>query len=540
MNANRLLKGFDLIGDAPEAIRQFRKLVIGLAVAGKLNSSDDGPLDPQALAKVVDERKRAAAPKSGVRNRVPSATVSGDDLPPGFTNPQVFVQLGSIARIEKGPTGITKAEPGRYPLVVTAEERASCNHYDFIGAAAIVPLISSSGHGKASLQRLHYQEGEFALGSILAAIFPYAPELISARFIYEYLTAFKDELLVSRMIGTANVSLSVSKVSEVPVPLVPPTVQRTVDELMALCDQLEAARTEREAKRDRLATASFARLNTPDPDPARFANDARFTLNVLPTLTARRDQIRQLSQTILNLAVRGKLSPQCEEDMAAPSFGISDKERSDRIAMELPRGWSWTRIRDVASARLGKMLDKAKNSGRHHTYLRNTNVHWFTIRLDELKEMRLEDEELPHYLLRPSDLLVCEGGHGIGRCAVWEERNTEMVFQKALHRVRPGPALNGHFLSYCVFVYFHAGVLARYFTGVGIPHLTGQALAEIIFPLPPLGEQNRIVAKVDELMALCNRLEASLSNADTTRSRLLETLLADALAPVARELHVTH
>jgi type I restriction enzyme S subunit len=75
---------------------------------------------------------------------------------------------------------------------------------------------------------------------------------------------------------------------------------------------------------------------------------------------------------------------------------------------------------------------------------------------------------------------------------------------------------------------------------VGIPHLTGRALAEVVFPLPPIGEQNRIVAKVDELIALCDRLEASLSNVETTRSRLLEALLADAVAPVERELHTTH
>src|SRR5581483_9496552 len=138
--------------------------------------------------------------------------------------------------------------------------------------AAIVPLVSSSGHGKASLQRLHYQEGKFALGSILAAVFPHAPELISARFLFEYLTSFKDELLVSKMIGTANVSLSVGKVSDVPVPLGSPSVQRKVDALRALCDRLEAARGSREAVRDRLAAASLARLNAPNPDT--FRDDA--------------------------------------------------------------------------------------------------------------------------------------------------------------------------------------------------------------------------------------------------------------------------
>ena len=90
-----------------------------------------------------------------------------------------------------------------------------------------------------------------------------------------------------------------------------------VDELMALCDRLEAARAEREATRDRLTAASLARLNAPDPDPTTFASHARFALDALPALTTRPDQIKQLRQTILNLAVRGKLVPQDRNDEPA-------------------------------------------------------------------------------------------------------------------------------------------------------------------------------------------------------------------------------
>ena len=97
---------------------------------------------------------------------------------------------------------------------------------------------------------------------------------------------------------------------------------------MALCDRLEAARAEREATRDRLAAASLARLNAPDPDT--FHDDARFALDALPALTTRPDQIKQLRQTILNLAVRGKLVPQDPNDEPA-------SELLKRIAAEKAR-----------------------------------------------------------------------------------------------------------------------------------------------------------------------------------------------------------
>ena len=127
-----------------------------------------------------------------------------------------------------------------------------------------------------------------------------------------------------------------------------------VDELMALCDRLEAARAEREATRDRLAAASLARLNAPDPET--FQADARFALDALPALTTRPDQIKQLRQTILNLAVRGKLVPQDPNDepasellkriakekaaqLARPEIGQRDIQSQSRTMMlHLPRG----------------------------------------------------------------------------------------------------------------------------------------------------------------------------------------------------------
>ena len=273
--------------------------------------------------------------------------------------------------------------------------------------------------------------------------------------------------------------------------LIPPLAEQrrivaTVDELMGLCDRLEAAQAERERRRDRLAAASLNRLNRPDNDAKAFRAHARFHLCHLPRFTLRPNQIPALRQTILNLAVRGRLIAQDSNERPAPLFEIIDSgESKDRLNATLPRGWSWATVKDVAECRLGKMLDKAKNSGDAYRYLRNTNVHWFDIGMNDLKTMRIEDSEIDNFLLRDDNVLICEGGHGIGRSAVWRSSETDFVFQKVLHRVRPGPFLTSDFFAQCVFVYFHAGILATYYTGVGIPHFTGVALSKLVFPLPP-------------------------------------------------------
>jgi type I restriction enzyme S subunit len=336
----------------------------------------------------------------------------------------------------------------------------------------------------------------------------------------------------------ANITFGLIRSLPIPVPPLGEQhrIGEKVEELMALCDRLEAVQAEREARRDRLVSASLARVTEPDSDDMTAAiAPARFHLDHFARLTTRPEHVKQLRQTILNLAVCGRLVPQdpAEKPLAVHSTADVGDDPEKRLELMLPSGWQWVRVRDVAEARLGKMLDKAKNYGRQYKYLRNTNVHWFEVRTDEVKTMPLADNEVASFLLKDGDVLICEGGHGIARTAVWRGEIANMAFQKALHRVRPGESLCGDFFAFCINVYYQANVLQRLFTGVGIPHFTGVALSKLVFPLPPLAEQHRIVAKVDELMALCDRLEASLASAAIERARLLEALLHEALVPAA-------
>ena len=298
---------------------------------------------------------------------------------------------------------------------------------------------------------------------------------------------------------------------------------------MALCDRLETARKEREKTRNRLTAASLARLNTPDPDPAVFQNHAAFALNNLTPLTTRPDQIKALRQTILNLAVRGKLVPQDPSD--EPASELLKREKSavpSTGPFELPASWAWANVGTVADSRLGKMLDKAKNKGTPRRYLRNINVRWFDFDLSDLLEMRFEDSELPEFALRFGDVMICEGGEP-GRAAVWDDRETDIYFQKAIHRVRFLDFIDSEFFVKALRASADDGRLAEYFTGTGIKHFTGKGLAAYLFPIPPLAEQHRIVAKVNELMELGDRLETSLAAGDDSRRHMLDTLLHEVL-----------
>ena len=143
------------------------------------------------------------------------------------------VKIGDICKIVKGTTGIASAEPGQYPLVVTAEERKTCSTYQFDCEAVCIPLVSSSGHGKKSLKNVHYQSGKFALGTILCAVIPNNPQELDARYLHQYLQFYKDIILVPLMKGAANVSLSMKDIATVEFPLPPIERQRE------LCKKLD-------------------------------------------------------------------------------------------------------------------------------------------------------------------------------------------------------------------------------------------------------------------------------------------------------------
>ena len=103
-----------------------------------------------------------------------------------------YKKLGEVCTITKGKTPIQKAIPGKYPLVVTTSERKSCNTYQFDKSAVCIPLVSSRGHGVASLNHVYFQSGKFALGNILCAVIPNDESLLSANFLYHYLEYKKD------------------------------------------------------------------------------------------------------------------------------------------------------------------------------------------------------------------------------------------------------------------------------------------------------------------------------------------------------------
>lgn len=133
-----------------------------------------------------------------------------------------------LIRIFKGDTGAQSTEEGDYPFVVTAEEFKTSKDYSFDCKAICVPIVSSTGHGHASVRRLHYIEGKFALANIMCGIEVIDETKLNPKYLYFILTAMKEEVIASLMTGTSNVSLDKDDLHDLEIPCPPIEIQNEI------------------------------------------------------------------------------------------------------------------------------------------------------------------------------------------------------------------------------------------------------------------------------------------------------------------------
>lgn len=192
--------------------------------------------------------------------------------------------------------------------------------------------------------------------------------------------------------------------------------------------------------------------------------------------------------------------------------------------------WEKVKLGEVTESCLGKMLDQKKNKGSYKPYLANVNVRWGFFDLDNLQEMRFEDDEDERYGIKYGDLIICEGGEP-GRCAIWKEQIPNMKIQKALHRVRVHDIMDFRFVYYWFLLAGKQGALKQYYTGATIMHMPGQKLKEVLIDKPPLIVQQRIGAYLETFDNLIENNQKQIKLLEEAAQRLYKEWFVDLRFP---------
>ena len=567
MNAERLLAHFERISEAPDAIARLRRFILDLAVRGKLVEQDPEDEPAEEMLACLARHQKSSLLTSNKKSPFPFELPSGWShstlrvlvessgsgwSPKALDTPREgnewgILKVSAVSWDQFRPEANKQVLPGTQP-----RPQAVIRKGDFlISRANTAELVARAVIVDSDPVNLMMSDKIVRLELV---------DLCEPRciLINNNHSTFSRSYYAARATGVSASMKNVTRdvILDLPIPLPPLAEQHRivakVDELMALCDQLEAARQEREQDRERLMAATLQRLNQPAEDPASFRQGASSALQVLPSLTTTPAQIKQLRQTILNLAVRGKLVEQDPEDEPADELTTQialEKGRLEKAGIlksrkrfarnsdsasffRTPCGWQLSSLGEIAI----KITDGAHKTP---TYVDKgvpfVSVKDFSAGRLEMAHTRFIPEE-EHRLLyqrcdpQRGDILLARIGT-LGK-AVLVEIDIEFSLFVSVALIRfDHRYIEPRYLCMLLNSPFVEDEFDRIKIGGGTHtnKLNLGDLHSVAIPLPPLAEQHRIVAKVDELMALCDQLEQQLSQADQQRWRMLEAVLAEAL-----------
>jgi type I restriction enzyme S subunit len=548
MNLETFFEKFDLFAAAPNAVAKMRELVRQLAVQGRLVEQDQDEPVGDLLARIENAKERLIKRREIKRVSVEPNPTGGDDygpLPSGW----LWTRLGIAFDVRDGTHDTPKYTNEGFPLITS--KNIYTGSLSFEGAN----LISEEDHRQIG-ERSRVDRGDIlfaTIGSIgnpvivdtdrefsiknVALFKYYAANEPERRFLLQYLK-LASEKMRAKAAGGVQSFVSLSFLRNYPFPLPPLVEQKRIvakmDELMALCDWLEAQQKERETRHAALARASLARFTTRARRPISISYSTDLTTSPPPTS-------EKLSSPF---AIQGKLVPQDPKDEPAEILLCKIQKRCAELELvsglwkresqfslgngadeSKPYSWKQVRIGELCLS-IVPQRDKPLSFSGH--------IPWVTLPAFSENSLNLNlssncaglsVDEVERYRLRVvpagSVLMSC-----VGRFGLVALLDRDVVPNQQIHGFYfPTEFLDGRFLCYSIMA--QKSYLEAQSTTTTISYLNKTKCESVPVGLPPLAEQRRIVAKVDELMALVDALQTQLTAARTTAERLMEAVVAE-------------
>jgi type I restriction enzyme, S subunit len=566
MKLGIFLEKFDQLVAAPDAVEKMRELIRHLAVTGKLVAQDPHDESGELLLQKINAERLVALKARHISPLKSLPAIRGDELLFELQTGWAAARLNELVmEIQTGPFGSSLHKSdyqlGGIPVVNPAS----------LKAGKIVP-IEQMAIGQATLKRLEVfklragdivmaRRGEMGrcaivtkneegwlcgTGSLVLRIpnsmyAPYLAMLIGAPMARAYLGGAS--------VGTTMQNLNQSILAKMPVGVPPLAEQKRivakVNELMKLCDRLQAHQRERQVRHAALARASLARFAAA-PTPANLSFLFHPSYDIAPA---------DLRKSILTLAVRGKLVPQDPNDEAAEvtlAKVLRDREfqeRSLRIKEPIPVEADAEHTPDLPSKwcyaspdQITAFQKNALTIGPFGSSLLKSDYTDDGVPLVFVRDIRSESfggpetrfvspekaEELASHTVRPGDLLITKMGDPPGDTAIYPKARPPAIITADCIKLTPHTDLvSGEYLGFTIRASQIAEQFAVITLGVAQQKVSLGRFRCIAIPVPPLAEQRRIVAKIKQLMALVDELERQIGASRATAANLLSAAVAE-------------
>ncbi|HGB4252200.1 TPA: restriction endonuclease subunit S [Salmonella enterica subsp. enterica serovar Virchow] len=544
-------------------IKKLRELILELAVHGKLVPQDPNDEPASVLLERIAAEKAELVKQGKIKKQKPLPEISEEEKPFELPVGWEWVRLGDIGETNIGltysPNNIK--ETGTPVLRSSNIQNGILDFTDLVRVSGMEiknssyvedgDLLICARNGSKTLV------GKNALINSLSEPMAFGAFMAIFRCSYNnYVKIFLDSPSFRRNLDGVDTTtinqITQSNLKHTLIPF-PPEIEQekiknTVFELISLCDQLEQhSLTSLDAHQQLVETLLTTLTDSQNADELA-ENWARISEH-FDTLFTTEASIDALKQTILQLAVMGKLVPQDPNDEPAsellkriaqekaqlvkdgkikkqkPLPPISDEEKP----FELPEGWEWCCINDLTFVSGGiQKQPKRRPVKNHFPYLRVANVQRGNINIDELERFELESHELTFWSLKKNDILIVEGNGSadeIGRCAIWLAPIEKCVYQNHLIRVRG--IMEGYQEFIALYLNSPSGIKEMQRLAVttsGLYNLSVGKIRGIKIPLPPLNQQNLILSKIREYIFICDNLKISIQSAQQTQLHLADAL----------------
>ena len=564
-----LTDNLPLLAGAPNGIKKLRELILELAVRGKLVPQDLNDEPASELLKRIAKEKARLVAEGKIRKQKPLAKIADQEKPFVIPTDWEWVRLDSL--LKKIGAGSTPLGGKQAYVAKGVKFLRSQNVWNEGLRLNDVAFIPEETHQKMS--GTHVEAGDLLFNITGASIGRCAavPSNFDTGNVSQHVTIirpvssetqpFLHVVLVSQLVqqtvmdvqvGVSREGLSIGKLSQFLIPFPPEAEQHRiiakVDELMSLCDRLEAQQADAESAHAQLVQALLGSL-TQAVDAEDFATSWQRLAGHFHTLFTNESSIDALKQTLLQLAVMGKLVPQDPSDEPASELlkriteekaqlvaeGKLKKQKSlaeisdEEKPFSLPAKWCWARAEHVSLSIVDCPHSTPKFVATGKLCL-DTN----SFKQGRLVEHRFRyvdsstfDERNSRLQPKSGDIVFAREG-SVGESIVIPV-GMECCLGQRVMLFRPHQTNSDYFRLAISEPSALSRILALH-KGIGAKHVNVADMRAALLPLPPLAEQHRIVAKVDQLMALCDQLKTRLTQARQLNEQLASTLVEQAVA----------